>query len=272
MSGAIVGDGFLLTLPGTLGAVRGDEDPFGSERIVAAVGVFSGNEMHEIGDLEVTIYDFGLVASSTMECAVIDHALVREKVGVLRASGTGMELFRRTLGELSLLVGCEALRGVAEAEVMVETPMVAECRGSRLAKPVVIVPILRAGLGMADALSAVLPGARIGHIGVARNETTLEPEPYYLRMPPGIERATVLVVDPMLATGNSAVYAIEQLKAAGCRELRLVCLIGAPEGVERVSAAHPDVPVFLAALDEGLDERGYIVPGLGDAGDRYFGT
>jgi uracil phosphoribosyltransferase len=206
-----------------------------------------------------------------MGCAVIDHALVREKVGVLRDRGTGMEVFRRTLGELSVLVGYEALRGVAEAEVAVETPM-AVCRGSRLAKPVVIVPILRAGLGMADALSAVLPGSRIGHIGVARNEATLEPEPYFLKLPPGAGDSTVLVVDPMLATGNSAVHALDRLKAAGCREVRLVCLIGAPEGVERVGEAHAEVPIFLAALDDGLDERGYIVPGLGDAGDRYFGT
>ncbi len=207
-----------------------------------------------------------------MGCEVIDHGLVREKVAVLRASATGMEAFRRTLGELSVLMGYESLRGVAEAEVAVETPMVASCPGSRLAKPVVIVPILRAGLGMADALRSVLPGSRIGHIGVARNEVSLEPEPYYLRMPPGAGDSTVLVVDPMLATGNSAVYALDQLKAAGCQDLRLVCLIGAPEGVERVQGAHADVPIFLAAKDDGLDDRGYIVPGLGDAGDRYFGT
>ncbi len=206
-----------------------------------------------------------------MGCEVIEHGLVREKVGVLRDRGTGMELFRRTLGELSVLAGYEALRGVAEVGVEIETPM-AVCGGSRLAKPVVIVPILRAGLGMADALSVVLRGARIGHIGVARNEATLEPEPYFLRLPPGSGESTVLVVDPMLATGNSAVYALDQLKAAGCRDLRLVCLIGAPEGVARVNEAHADVSIFLAALDDGLDERGYIVPGLGDAGDRFFGT
>lgn len=206
-----------------------------------------------------------------MGCEVIDHPLVRQKVGVLRNRETGLEVFRRTLGELGVLAGYEALRSTEEVTVEVETPM-ATCEGKRLEREVVIVPILRAGLGMADALLQVLPGSRIGHVGMARNEETLEPMPYFLRLPPGVGNATVLVVDPMLATGNSAVHALDQLKREGCRELRLVCLIGAPAGVERVNAAHPDVPITLAALDERLDERGYIVPGLGDAGDRYFGT
>ncbi len=206
-----------------------------------------------------------------MGCEVIDHPLVREKIGRLRNRETGLELFRRTLGELGVLAGYEALRGAGEVPVEIETPM-ATCAGHRLDREVVIVPILRAGLGMADALLQVLPGSRIGHVGMARDEETLEPKPYFLRMPPGVEDATVLVVDPMLATGNSAVHALDQLKREGCRELRLVCLLGAPEGVARVTAAHPDVPIVLAALDERLDERGYIVPGLGDAGDRFFGT
>lgn len=212
-----------------------------------------------------------MVASAAMGCEVIAHPLVRAKVGVLRERGTGMELFRRTLRELGSILGYEALRDVGEVEAKIKTPMM-DCEAKRLAKEVVIMPILRAGLGMADAVAEVVPDAKIGHIGMYRDETTLEPKSYFLRVPSGSEGSTVLVIDPMLATGNSAVDALDQLKREGCKDLRLVCVIGAPEGVKRVNGAHPEVPIFLAALDDGLDERGYILPGLGDAGDRYFGT
>lgn len=206
-----------------------------------------------------------------MACHVVDHPLVRAKLSYLRRSDTEIESFRRTLRELSVLVGYEALRDLEGDAVAVETPL-AEALGFVIRDEILLMPILRAGLGMAEALGGILPNARVGHIGMFRNEETLEPQPYYLRVPPGVGKASVVIVDPMLATGNSAVFAIDQLKEAGARRLRLVCLVGAPEGVARVGAAHPDIPIFLAAIDDGLNERGYIVPGLGDAGDRYYGT
>lgn len=201
----------------------------------------------------------------------MDHPLVRAKLSVLRDAGTPLKEFRGALHELSLLVGYEALRDLEEEPVRVETPL-SRCAGSRVRDPIFLIPILRAGLGMAEALAELLPDAPIGHIGMFRDEITLEPQAYYLRLPPGIEGANVVCVDPMLATGNSAVSAIDQLKRAGARSLRLVCIVGCPEGVGRMRSAHPDVPIYLAAIDEGLNERGYIVPGLGDAGDRYYGT
>jgi len=206
-----------------------------------------------------------------MACHVVDHPLVRAKLSHLRRSDTGIESFRRTLRELSVLVGYEALRDLEGDAATVETPL-AKARGFAIRHEIVLMPILRAGLGMAEALGDILPNARVGHIGMSRNEETLEPQPYYLRVPPGVETASVVIVDPMLATGNSAVFAIDQLKEAGARRLRLVCLVGAPEGVARVEAAHPEIPIFLAAIDDGLNDRGYIIPGLGDAGDRYYGT
>ncbi len=202
---------------------------------------------------------------------VVNHPLVRVRVSVLRDRDTGLELFRRTLRELSTLVAYEALRDLEESPRTVETPLM-PCPGASLKRPVIIMPILRAGLGMAEAVSEILPEAPIGHIGMFRNEKTLEPQEYLLRLPPNVEDAEVLVVDPMLATGNSAVAALHRLKKAGAKRVRLICLVGCPEGVKRCAEAHPDVPVFLAALDDGLNERGYILPGLGDAGDRYYGT
>lgn len=206
-----------------------------------------------------------------MGCHVVDHPLVREKLRTLRDAATSLKGFRGALHELSLLVGYEALRDLEEEAVTVRTPL-AECAAARVRDPIFLMPILRAGLGMAEALAELLPDAPVGHIGMFRNEETLEPQPYYLRVPPGIERANVVCVDPMLATGNSAVSAIDQLKRAGAQRLRLVCVVGCPQGVARMAEAHPDVPVFLAAIDDGLNERGYIMPGLGDAGDRYYGT
>jgi uracil phosphoribosyltransferase len=206
-----------------------------------------------------------------MGCHVVDHPLVRAKLSVLRDAATPSRDFRGALHELSVLVGYEALRDLAEEPLVVETPL-RSCPGSRIRDPIILMPILRAGLGMAQALAGLLPEAPIGHIGMFRDEETLEPRPYFLRVPPGVERANVVCVDPMLATGNSAVAAIDQLKRSGARNLRLVCIVGCPQGVARMREAHPDVPIFLAAIDDGLNERGYILPGLGDAGDRYYGT
>lgn len=206
-----------------------------------------------------------------MGCHVVNHPLVRAKLTTLRDRQTSLKNFRGALHELSLLVGYEALRDLEEDAVDVETPL-KTCAGSRVRDPIFLMPILRAGLGMAEALSELLPDAPIGHIGMFRDEKTLEPQAYYLRVPPGIESANVVCVDPMLATGNSAVSAIDQLKRAGATKLRLVCVVGCPQGVAHVEAAHPDVPIYLSTLDEGLNEHGYIFPGLGDAGDRYYGT
>lgn len=206
-----------------------------------------------------------------MGCHVVNHPLVRAKLTTLRDRRTSLKNFRGALHELSLLVGYEALRDLEEDVLAVETPL-KTCPGSRVRDPIFLLPILRAGLGMAEALSELLPDAPIGHIGMFRDEKTLEPQAYYLRVPPGIETANVVCVDPMLATGNSAVAAIDQLKRAGATKLRLVCVVGCPQGVAHVETAHPDVPIYLSAIDEGLNDRGYIVPGLGDAGDRYYGT
>jgi uracil phosphoribosyltransferase len=206
-----------------------------------------------------------------MGCHVVDHPLVRAKLRVLRDAATPMPGFRAALHELALLVGYEALRDLEEEPLEVRTPL-QSCAGSRIRDPIILMPILRAGLGMAQALATLLPDASIGHIGMFRDERTLEPQSYFLRVPPGVERANVVCVDPMLATGNSSAAAIEELRRRGARNIRLVCLVGCPQGVARMREAHPDVPIFLAALDDGLNERGYILPGLGDAGDRYFGT
>ncbi len=206
-----------------------------------------------------------------MGCHLVDHPLVRARVTVLRDRDTGLELFRRTLRELSTLMAYEALRDLGERPRSVTTPL-AITSGSQLERPVVIMPILRAGLGMAEAVSEILPDAAVGHIGMYRDEETLQPQQYLLRVPPGIGDAEVLVVDPMLATGNSGAAALDKLKGAGARRLRLICLVGCPQGVRRIAETHPDVPVYLAAMDDGLNDRGYIIPGLGDAGDRYYGT
>jgi uracil phosphoribosyltransferase len=202
---------------------------------------------------------------------VVRHPLVRAKVTVLRDKTTGTELFRRTLGELAILVAYEATRDLEVEELVVQTPL-EECAGSRLKRPVTIVPILRAGLGMAEALLKILPAARVGHVGMARNETTFLPESYYFKAPPDIASSDVLLVDPMLATGNSAADAADELKKQGVTRLRLVAILGCEQGAALFKTRHPGVDVFLAAMDHKLNEKAYIVPGLGDAGDRYFGT
>lgn len=204
-------------------------------------------------------------------CTVVDHPLVKAKVTILRNKATPTELFRRTLHELTALLAFEATRDLGVEELEIETPIEA-CKGYRISKEITVVPILRAGLGMAEAMLQILPQARLGHVGTFRDEKTFEPMSYYFRTPLDLEDSDVFLVDPMLATGNSAADAAAKLKDGGARRLRLVALVGCVTGARLFCSLHPDVPVFLAALDEKLNERAYIVPGLGDAGDRYCGT
>ncbi|ANK82265.1 MAG: uracil phosphoribosyltransferase [Rhizobiales bacterium NRL2] len=203
---------------------------------------------------------------------VVEHPVAQHKLTLLRRAATPPSQFRRTLRELGALLAYEALRDLPVAAVRIETP-VAEMDASEIAQgTLAVVSILRAGNGLADGVSDLLPDVPVGHIGLRRNETTLKPERYYLNLPRGIGRARVLLVDPMLATGGSAADAIDQLRAAGVRELRFVCVLAAPEGLAHMAERHPDVPVVTAAIDNRLNEVGYIVPGLGDAGDRLYGT
>ena len=194
------------------------------------------------------------------------------KVGVsrLRDRESSLGDFRRALRELAVIVGVEAARDLELREVPLQSPL-SPCTGHELARPLVIIPILRAGLGMAEALLQVFPEARVGHVGLCRDEDTFEPQSYYFKTPP-LDESDIFLVDPMLATGQSAADAVDKLKAAGAKRLRVLALIGARPGVELFCFRHSDVPVFLAALDEELNDKAYIVPGLGDAGDRYFGT
>lgn len=203
-------------------------------------------------------------------CHVVDHPLVRVSIATLRNRETALPGFRQALRELTVLVGCEAMRGLETMPTCIETPMSA-CEGHALARPVIIIPILRAGLGMAEALLSLVPGARMGHVGLARDEETFEPRSYYFKTPPMAD-ADVFVVDPMLATGQSAADALDKLKACGARRIGLVALIGSTQGIAFLRGRHPDVPIFLGAIDADLNEKAYIIPGLGDAGDRYFGT
>lgn len=202
---------------------------------------------------------------------VIDHPLVRAKLTRLRDKNTAPAEFRRLVRELAMLMVYEATRSLETDVAHIETPL-AGYEGKALAKPVIIAPILRAGLGMADGVHSLIPESSTGHIGIRRDEKTALPESYYLHLPPGIETAEVLLVDPMLATGGSAIAAITSIKKAGAKSIRFICLVSCTAGVERLRAAHPDVPIFTAEIDPTLNERSYIVPGLGDAGDRYFGT
>ena len=203
---------------------------------------------------------------------VLDHPLIQHKLAVLRNKNTSVKEFRELVNEISGLMCYEATRNLPTEEVEVETPVaVAKCRmlaGKKLA----IVPILRAGLGMVDALVDLIPSAKIGHIGLYRDPETHEPVEYYCKLPEDIENRMVFVVDPMLATGGSAVAAIDFLKKHGCRNIIMMNVIGCPEGIARVHEAHPDVEMYLAACDEKLNDHAYIIPGLGDAGDRIFGT
>ena len=203
---------------------------------------------------------------------VLDHPLIQHKLAILRSKNTTVKEFRELVGEISGLMCYEATRNLPTKEVEVTTPIaVAKCR--RLAgKKLAIIPILRAGLGMVDAMVELIPSAKIGHIGLYRDPETHLPVEYYCKLPEDIENRQVFVVDPMLATGGSAVAAIDFLKQRGCKNIVMMNIIGCPEGVAAVQTAHPDVDIYLAACDEKLNEHAYIVPGLGDAGDRIFGT
>ena len=203
---------------------------------------------------------------------VLEHPLIQHKLAILRSKNTSVKEFRELIREISGLMCYEATRNLPTKEVEVQTPVaVAKCR--RLAgKKLAIIPILRAGLGMVDAMVDLIPSAKIGHIGLYRDPETHLPVEYYCKLPEDISNRQVFVVDPMLATGGSAVAAIDFLKQRGCKNIVMMNIIGAPEGVKAVQAAHPDVEVYLAALDEKLNDHAYIVPGLGDAGDRIFGT
>lgn len=202
---------------------------------------------------------------------VMDHPLIIHKVSMLRNKETTVKEFRELVNEIALLMGYEATKDLKLTEVDVETPLV-KTKGKVVEKQVALVPILRAGLGMVDALMSLIPAAKVGHIGLYRDHETLQPVEYYCKLPTDIEERQVLVLDPMLATGGSAAAAIEFIKKRGAKNIKLMCVIGAPEGVETIKAAHPDVDIYIAALDEKLNENGYILPGLGDAGDRLFGT
>ena len=203
---------------------------------------------------------------------VFNHPLIAHKLSILRDKRTGVKEFRELVSEIAMLMCYEATRNLPLEEVEVETP-VAVARCQKLAgKKLAIVPILRAGLGMVDGMVSMIPSAKIGHIGLFRDPETLEPVKYYYKMPQDIAERDVFVVDPMLATGGSAVAAIDFLKQDGVKRIMLLNIIAAPEGVEAVRKAHPDVDIYVAALDECLNEHSYIVPGLGDAGDRIFGT
>ena len=203
---------------------------------------------------------------------IMDHPLIQHKIGVIRRTETGSKDFRQIIGEIAMLMCYEATRDLPLEDVEIETPVAtAHCR--RIAgKKLAVVPILRAGLGMVDGMVSMIPNAKVGHIGLFRDPETLEPVKYYFKMPPDIEERDVIVVDPMLATGGSASAALTFLKETGAPHIKLMSIIGAPEGVERMQADHPDVDIYVAALDDHLNDHGYIVPGLGDAGDRIFGT
>ncbi|MBQ9148595.1 MAG: uracil phosphoribosyltransferase [Oscillospiraceae bacterium] len=203
---------------------------------------------------------------------VLDHPLIQHKVAILRNKDTGVKEFRELVGEIAGLMCYEATRNLPTREVTVETPLMQTICRMLAGKKLAIVPILRAGLGMVDAMVDLIPSAKIGHIGLYRDPETHKPVEYYCKLPDDVGNRQVFVVDPMLATGGSAVAAIDFLKAHGCRHIIMMNIIGAPEGVQAVQAAHPDVEIYLAALDEGLNEHAYILPGLGDAGDRIFGT
>ena len=203
---------------------------------------------------------------------IFNHPLIQHKISILRNKNTGTNEFRSLIEEIAMLMGYEALRDLPTEEVEVETP-IETCMTPMIAgKKLAVVPILRAGLGMVNGILALVPSAKVGHIGLYRNPETLQPIEYYCKLPSDIEDRDVLLLDPMLATGGSAIAAIDGLKRRGVKHIKLMNLIGAPEGVAAVQKAHPDVEIFVGAIDEKLNDHGYIVPGLGDAGDRIFGT
>lgn len=203
---------------------------------------------------------------------IMDHPLIQHKIGWIRKSDTGSRDFREMVGEIAMLMCYEATRNLELEDIEIETPICATTVKGLKGKKLAVVPILRAGLGMVDGMLAMIPAAKVGHIGLYRDPETLDPVEYYCKLPEDCSEREVFVVDPMLATGGSAVAAIQMLKNKGVKNIHFLCIIAAPEGVEAMKNTHPDVDVYIGALDEKLNDHGYIVPGLGDAGDRIFGT
>ena len=203
---------------------------------------------------------------------VIDHPMVQHKLTIMRMKETGSKDFRELLKEIAMLMGYEVTRDIALMDVQIETPICPMTAKMVNGRKLAIVPILRAGMGMVDGLLSLLPVAKVGHIGLYRNEETHKPVVYFCKLPKDIENRLVILTDPMLATGGSACDGIAMLKERGCKNIRLMCLVAAPEGIAKVQQEHPDVDIYVAAVDERLNENAYIVPGLGDAGDRIFGT
>ena len=203
---------------------------------------------------------------------VLDHPLLQHKLSILRDERTGVKDFREVVSEIATLMCYEATRDLPLQDVVVQTPIAKAVTKQISGKKLAIVPILRAGLGMVDGIHTLIPSAKVGHIGLFRDPETLEPVKYYCKMPPDIAERDVIILDPMLATGGSASAAIAFIKEYGVKHIKLMNILAAPEGIDRVRQDHPDVEIYVAAVDEGLNEHGYIVPGLGDAGDRIFGT
>lgn len=203
---------------------------------------------------------------------VMDHPLIQHKLSLIRDKETGSKEFRELLEEVAMLLAYEVTRDLPLKEVVIETPVGKANTKVISGKKMAVVPILRAGLGMVDGILKLVPAAKVGHIGLYRDPVTLEPVEYYCKLPADVDERDLILVDPMLATGGSASAAIGFIKKRGCKNVKLMCLIAAPEGIARIQKDHPDVDIFVAAQDEGLNEHGYIVPGLGDAGDRLFGT
>lgn len=203
---------------------------------------------------------------------VIDHPLIQHKLTMIREKNCGTKVFREVVNEIAMLMAYEVSRDMPLEDVVIETPMGKSTQKTLSGKKVAIIPILRAGIGMVDGILELIPAAKVGHVGLYRDEETLQPHEYFVKLPEDIASRQLFVVDPMLATGGSAIMAIDSLKERGASNIKFVCLVSVPEGVKALQEAHPDVDIYTAALDERLNEDGYIVPGLGDAGDRLFGT
>ena len=203
---------------------------------------------------------------------VLDHPLIQHKLSIIRDKECGTKVFREVVNEIAMLMAYEVSRDMPLEDYEVETPITVSTQKTLAGKKVAIIPILRAGLGMVDGMLSLIPAAKVGHIGLYRDHETLEPVEYFVKLPADIEERQLFVVDPMLATGGSAIMAIDALKRRGGNNIKFVCLVAAPEGVRALQEKHPDIDIYAAALDERLNEDGYIVPGLGDAGDRLFGT
>lgn len=208
------------------------------------------------------------------QVTVMDHPLIQHKLTIIRQTTTGTKDFREVVSEIAMLMAYEVTRDMPLEDIEIETPLVKSVQKTLSGKKVAIIPILRAGLGMVDGFLAMLPAAKVGHVGLYRDEETFEPHEYFVKLPADIKERQLFVVDPMLATGGSAIAAIEALEKRGAKpsNIKFICLVAAPEGVKVLNEAYPDVEIVVAALDERLNEQGYILPGLGDAGDRLFGT